>query len=99
MKGIDDIAFEDFFQMADSLTSGHTLKLFKPRCNKSVRQNSFSVRIIEEWSSLPEDTISSLTVFQFKTKLDNLWINKRFEDTDIYCTARQYSPLRRKFME
>ena len=48
MKGIDDIAFEDFFQMADSLTRGHTLKLFKPRCNKSVRQNSFSMRIIEE---------------------------------------------------
>lgn len=45
-----------------------------------MRQNSFSVRITKEWNSLPKDIIYSLTIFQFKTKLDKLWMNKKFED-------------------
>ena len=84
MKGIDDVPIEDFFQVADSSTRGHSLKLFKPRCSKSVRQHSFSVRIIEEWNSLLEDVVSTKSVIQFKTKLDKLWMNKRFVDNDIY---------------
>ena len=84
MKGFDDIRIEDFFEFADSTTRGHSLKLFKPRFVKSVRQHCFSVRIIEDWNSLPEDIISSKSVIQFKTKLDLPWIHKRFEDTDIY---------------
>lgn len=84
MKGIDDISIEDFFQVADSSTRGHNFKLFKPRSYKSVRQNSFSLRVIEDWNSLPEDVVSSKTVFQFKTKLDKLWIDRRFDDTEIY---------------
>ena len=84
MKGIDDVPIEDFFQVADSSTRGHSLKLYKPRFSKSVRQHSFSVRIIEEWNSLPEDVVSTKSVIQFKTKLDKLWMNKRFVDNDIY---------------
>ena len=84
MKGIDDIPIEDFFQVADSSTRGHNLKLFKHRCSRSIRMHSFAVRIIEDWNSLPEDIIYSKTVLQFKTKLDKFWIQRRFEDTDIY---------------
>ena len=47
MKGFDDIRIEDFFEFADSTTRGHSLKLFKPRFVKSVRQHCFSVRIID----------------------------------------------------
>ena len=39
MKGFDDIRIEDFFEFADSTTRGHSLKLFKPRFVKSVRQH------------------------------------------------------------
>ena len=84
MKGIDDVHIEDFFQVSYSSTRGHDLKIYKPRCNKSIHQHSFSLRVIEEWNSLPEDLVSSNTVFQFKFKLDKLWIDKRFDDTDIY---------------
>ena len=55
MKGIDDVHIEDFFfQVSDTSTRGHDLKIYKPRCNKSIRQHSFSLRVIEEWNSLPE---------------------------------------------
>ena len=89
MKGIDDVHIEDFFQVSDSSTRGYDLKIYKPRCNKYIRQHSFSLRVIEEWNSLPEDVVSSNTVFQFKSKLDKLWIDKRFDDTDIYWVNSQ----------
>ena len=56
----------------------------KPRSNKAVRYNSFTIRIVEDWNSLNEDIVSSKTVLQFKTKLDKFWINKRYDDSEIY---------------
>ena len=37
----------------DNNTRGHIFKLQKPRCNKSFRQLSFSVRCIDDWNRLP----------------------------------------------
>lgn len=84
LNGIDDIAHEEFFQMADSTTRGHSKKLFKPRSSKAIRYNSFAIRIVDEWNSLPDDIVTAKSVLQFKTKLDKHWINKRFDDTEIY---------------
>ena len=52
---------------------GHNLKLKKPRANKLVRANSFALRNIPVWNSLPTDTVNSKTVVEFKTKLDKIW--------------------------
>ena len=82
--GIDDIPIEDFFQISESTTRGHSHKIFKPRSQKSIRQNSFSVRIVEDWNSLPEEEVSVKTVLQFKTRLDKMWIHRRFDDWEIY---------------
>ena len=70
--------------MAENTTRGHSKKLFKLRSNKAVRYNSFTIRIVEDWNSLNEDIISSKSVLQFKTKLDKFWINKRYDDSEIY---------------
>ena len=40
--------------------------------------------IVEDWNSLTEDIVSSKSLLQFKTKLDKFWINKRFNDSEIY---------------
>ena len=84
IKGFDDIPIEDFFQISESTTRGHSHKIFKPRSQKSIRQNSFSVRIVEDWNSLPEEVVSVKTVLQFKTRLDKMWIHRRFDDSEIY---------------
>ena len=84
IKGFDDIPIEDFFQISESTTRGHSHKIFKPRSQKSLRQNSFSVRIVEDWNSLPEEVVSVKTVLQFKTRLDKMWIHRRFDDSEIY---------------
>ena len=51
---------------------------------KASRENSFSVRIVEDWNSLPEEVVSVKTVLQFKTRLDKMWIHRRFDDSEIY---------------
>ena len=84
IKGIDDIPIEDFFQISESTTRGHSHKIFKPQSQKSIRQNSFLVRIVEDWNSLPEEVVSVNTVLQFKTRLDRMWIHRRFDDLEIY---------------
>ena len=75
IKGIDDIPIEDFFQISESTTRGHSHKIFEPQSQKSIRQNSFSVQIVEDWNLLPEKVVSVKTVLQFKTRLDKMWIN------------------------
>jgi len=39
------------FELADVTSGlrGHSLKLFKPRCRTTVRQNFFSLWIVNEW--------------------------------------------------
>ena len=84
LNGIDDISPEKFFQFSDTTTRGHSKKLYKQRSNKSIRQNFFAIRVIDDWNSLPKDILSTKTVLQFKTKLDIYWRDKRFDTSEIY---------------
>lgn len=84
LNGYDDISPDEFFKFSGTTTRGHSKKLFKTRCTKTVRQNSFAIRVIEDWNSLPEEIVSAKSVLQFKTLLDKHWINKRFDDSEIY---------------
>ena len=53
---IDDIDMNFFFSFAENTQlRGHNLKLKKPRANKSVRANSFALRNIPVWNSLPTE--------------------------------------------
>ena len=63
---------------------GHNLKLKNPRVNKSVRANSFALRNIPVWNSLLTDTVNSKTVVEFKTKLDKIWQDRRYNMNDKY---------------
>ena len=85
VHNIDDIDMNVFFTFTDnSHLRGHNLKLHKLRANKSVKLNSFAIRNIPVWNSLPSDVVNSKTVLEFKTKLDKLWRDKRFDQTNIY---------------
>ena len=54
-------------------TRGHAWKLQKPQAASRIRRNFFSVRVINEWNSLPCDVVASSTVNQFKAQLDVHW--------------------------
>ena len=82
---IDDIDMNVFFSFDENTQlRGHNLKLKNPKANKSVRANSFTLRNSQVWNSLPTDTVNSKTVVEFKTKLDKIWQDRRFDVADIY---------------
>ena len=58
-----------------STTRGHSLKILKPRATTSLRLNSFSHRVINDWNSLKEETVISQTINQFKSALKREWKN------------------------
>ena len=70
----------------ENTTRGHSLKLNKPRCLKSLLQNAFPARCIDDWNSLPNDLVCIEKLETFKNRLDVLWRGKRFHTSDIYWT-------------
>ena len=70
--GVDVEPSEMFTLNASGVTRGHSLKICKPLALTRVRQNSFAVRSINDWSRLPADVIESPSVDIFKKRLDSL---------------------------
>ena len=54
----------------DNNTLGHIFKLQKPRCNKIFKLQTFPVRCIDDWNTLPDYVVESDTVLSFKIKLE-----------------------------
>ena len=71
---VDKIDTNDFFTLSENhRTRGHQKKLLKLRANTSLRLNSFSMRIVNDWNNLSEATIKSVSINAFKTALKNEW--------------------------
>jgi len=76
LKGFDSMDADHFFELEDGGgygLRGHQLKLKVQRCRLHVRQNFFSVRIVNLWNKLPESVVESSSVNVFKKRLDD-WI-------------------------
>ena len=85
VHNIDDIDMNRFFTFTENnQLRGHNLKLNKPRVNKSIRLNSFAMRNIPVWNNLPSEAVNSKTVLEFKTKLDKIWRNTRYDLSEVY---------------
>ena len=84
VHGYEDIKPDKFFEFNDNCTRGHLFKIVKPRCEKTLRLNSFPVRCINKWNTLSEDIVCSDTVFKFKTRLDKVLLPERYILAEIY---------------
>ena len=62
-------SFEVFQVREEGTTRGHDLKLFKQRTRLESRKRFFSVRVIDCWNNLSNNTVVSESVNQFKAKL------------------------------
>ena len=60
-------------------TRGHQWKPHKPRAKTLIRRNAFSMRIINDWNSLPASVVSAETLNSFKARLDLHWKNIMFD--------------------
>ena len=65
-------------------TRGHSYKLLKPSVQTSVRENFFSVRVVNPWNSLPEEVVSAPSINILKSKLNKVW------DTHKYTLSSEW---------
>ena len=57
------------FVLASGERRGHSKKLYPTRAHLEIRRRFFSLRVVQPWNSLAEDTVSSLTLSAFKRNL------------------------------
>ena len=57
----------------DQVTGGHPFKLFKRCAGLNVSANSFSVRIIDNWNTLPASVVMAPSIKSFKSRLNKYW--------------------------
>ena len=65
-----------FYVDSTSITTGHKFKLKKPFVKDKVRKHFFSIRVINDWNSLPLGVVNAVSLDSFKTKLDKIWSEK-----------------------
>ena len=70
---LDPLIFFDLNLARD--TRGHEWRLVKPRASSRIRRNSFAVRVINDWNSLPAAVVNSESLNMFKNCLDAHWIH------------------------
>ena len=71
---------ENFFSLNNNTTRGHMYKLHKnQRAIKPAQSQSFAIRSINDWNSLPSKVVQAESTNHFKHQLDKYWESKRFK--------------------
>ena len=55
---------------------GYTTNLYPRLGQKAIRKQSFSIRVVEHWNSLPIEVQTCDTVNCFKNRIDEIYISK-----------------------
>ena len=80
LTGKEDVDCDRYFKMArergnPDLVRGY--KIYKGRCNRKQRRNTFSMRVANPWNKLPKNVVSSQKTSGFKAGLDKYEKDKR----------------------
>jgi hypothetical protein len=54
-------------------TRGHKYKIHKIGATKTIRQKSFTQRLVNPWNSLPDNIVEAPSLNAFKNRLDKYW--------------------------
>ena len=79
LHNVDNVKADYLFHINDSITRGHDLKLKKEHCRTNTRKFSFSQRVINDWNSLPQQTVHAANINVFKNCLDIFFADKLYE--------------------
>lgn len=86
LHGRLDLDPQVFFNTAVARdTRGHPWRLVKPRAVSRIRRNAFSIRVVNDWNSLPSAVVTSDTLNQFKNRLDAHWTQIAFTIPHADC--------------
>jgi hypothetical protein len=70
---VDTIGVSPLQLAEESKTRSHSLKLKKNHCRTTLRQHTFSQRVVDSWNGLPETIVTAPTLNTFKNRLDRHW--------------------------
>ena len=73
------IKHSTFSKFNTSATRGHKQKLFKQKATKTVRSQSFSHRVTNDWNGLSSEVINAATANEFKNNLGKFWQLQLYE--------------------
>ena len=62
------------------VTRGHNKRFYKPKPRLNIRKNTFSVRVVNDWNSLPQNLIDSGNLDEFKVNLDEHWRSEVYKN-------------------
>ena len=71
-----------------SVTRGHSYKLEKQRCNSSLRQCFFTLRVIERWNKLPSTVVEAPSLNSFKNRIDDHYKRYMFSSEEPPTAVR-----------
>ena len=83
LKGLDHVACDRecetcgnslFKHSIYKSTRGHSMKLHAQH-QPGIREHFFAARVTSTWNKLSQNTVDSLTVNSFKSRLEKEWIN------------------------
>ena len=75
LRGFTNIIPSEFFVWSSCSTRGHGMKLYYPDSKVTVRQNFFSVRVVQLWNKLPEEVVSASSVRAFISRLNSMHVS------------------------
>ena len=77
MHSIDNVdytySYSYLFEINNTTTRGHRLKLKKQFCKTNCRKYSFSQRVINYWNSLPQTVVQTRNLNSFKTGIHSFF--------------------------
>ena len=79
MTNIYKIDKEKLFDIKETQTRGHDLKIYKQHTRLNVRKYFFTERIINDWNKLPKEAIKAKNINAFKNIID-----KEFHSGGLY---------------
>ena len=88
VRGIDNLDPSLFFEKpTNERTRSNGYKIFKKRCQYSVRANAFSQRVVDQWNDLPSNIVDAPTLNHFKSELRKHWADDPAVHTYPYIVS------------
>ena len=76
---IDKLELSNFFHFNTRPSRYNSVRLIKPRALTTIRQNSFSHRVVNSWNDIPEEVVLADSLNQFKNRLEFFWKHRDFK--------------------
>ena len=71
------------------LVRDNSLKILQQRARTELRRNSFVLRVVRTWNTLPEIKVTSSTTNTFKNRLDKYWMIQTMLYEDYKATITE----------